>query len=72
MCENRASGFLTRSDTNQPIQSQKTARGSKFWKFVEKELFHPCSENKGADRLCSYHTAELRLCFRTSKNLVLS
>ena len=23
-----------------------------------------CSENKGADQLCGYRTADLRLCFR--------
>ena len=35
-------------------------------------MYYPCSENKGADQLCSYCTADLRLCFRTSKNLVSS
>ena len=28
--ENRASGFLTRSDTNRPVQSQKQARSLKY------------------------------------------
>ena len=27
-------------------------------------MYYPCSENKGADQLCSYCTADLRLCFR--------
>ena len=27
----------------------------------------PCSENKGADQLCGYHTADLHLCFRICK-----
>ena len=29
-----------------------------------------CSENKGADQLCSYCTPDLRLCFRICKSLV--
>ena len=29
-------------------------------------------ENKGADQLCSYCTADLRLCFRLDKNLFFS
>ena len=29
--ENLSSGFLTRSDTNQLVQSQKKARSLKFW-----------------------------------------
>ena len=31
-----------------------------------------CSENKGADQLCSYCTADLRLCFRIGKIPVFS
>ena len=31
-----------------------------------------CSENKGADQLCSYCTADLRLCFCIDKNPVFS
>ena len=34
--------FLTRSDTNLPVQSQK-ARTLKFWKYVEEKLFYMCS-----------------------------
>ena len=30
------------------------------------------SENKGADQLCSYCTADLRLCFRICRNPVFS
>ena len=49
------------------------ARSSlKFWILVEEELYYPNSENKGADQLCSYCTADLRLCFRTGKNLLFS
>ena len=37
------------------------------WKFCiqkVKELYLPCSENKGADQLRGYREADLRLCFR--------
>ena len=72
MRENRFSGFQTRSDTNQPVQLQKMARTLKFWMVREEELYYPCSENKGADQLCSYCTADLRLYFRIGKNVVFS
>ena len=62
----------TRSDTNRAVQSQKQARGLKFWLEVEEELYYPCSENKGADQLCSYCTADLCLCFCLSILLVFS
>ena len=71
MRENRASGFLTRSDTNRPVHPQEKARLLKFWVQVEEELSYPCSKNKGADQLCSYCTADLRLCFRIGKSLFL-
>ena len=45
------------------MQSQKQARSLKFWVKVEETLYYLCSENKGADQLCSYCTADLRLCF---------
>ena len=32
--EKRSSGFPTRSNTNQPVQSQKVARG---WEFLDLE-----------------------------------
>ena len=35
-------------------------------------MYYLCSENKGADQLCSYYTADLHLCFRLGKNLVFS
>ena len=47
MRENRSSGFLTRSDTNQSVQSQKKARSLEFWIYVEEEIYYPCSENIG-------------------------
>ena len=35
-------------------------------------MYYPCSENKDADQLRSYCEADLRLCFRISKNPVFS
>ena len=57
-------GFSTRSDTYRTVQSQNMARGLRF-KIKEVEGFYNlCSENKGADQLCGYLTANLSLCFR--------
>ena len=53
----------TRSDTNRAVQSQKMVRGWKFWIYKVEELYYPCSENKGTDRLRSYCEADLRLWF---------
>ena len=58
------------SDTNWPVQSQKTARSLKFWIKIVGELCYPCSENKGADQLRGYCEADLRLCFRICRLLV--
>ena len=66
MQENQSSGFPTWSDTNQPAQSQKMARILKFW-INEEELYYLSSENKGADQLYNYCTADLRLCFYIGK-----
>ena len=55
--------FPTRSDTNRPVQSQKKARSLKFRIEQEEGLYYLSSENKDADRLCGYCTADLRLCF---------
>ena len=68
--ENRSSGFPTLSDTNRLVQSQKIARSLKFRLMEEEELYYPCSENKGADQLCSYCTADLRLSFHIGNNPV--
>ena len=38
----------------------------------EEGFFYLCSENKGADQLCGYREADLRLCFRICKNPVFS
>ena len=39
--------FLNSYDTNPVVQSQKVARGWKFWFEKVKELYYLCSENKG-------------------------
>ena len=57
-------GFLARSDTNRAVHPQKMARGLKIQIEKVEGLYYLCSENKGADQLCSYCTADLRLCFR--------
>ena len=62
--------FPNRSDTNQAVQSQKMARSLKFWDYLEKELYYPSSENKGADQLRGNREADLRLCFRLCRFLV--
>ena len=40
---------------------KKTARSLKI-SDLRRGLVHPCSENKGADQLCCYCTADLWLC----------
>ena len=62
--------FPSRSDTNRPVQSQKTARSMKFRIKEVEGLYYPCSENKGADQLRGYREADLRLCFRICRLLV--
>ena len=53
----------TRSNTGQPVQSQKMTRSLKVWKV--EELYYPSSENDGADQLRS--EADLRVRFRIGK-----
>ena len=62
--------FPNRSDTNRPVQAQKTARSLKFRIYAEEELYYPSSENKDADQLRGYREADLRLCFRLCRLLV--
>ena len=62
----------TWSDTNPAVQLQKMAKGLKFWIKKVESLPYLCSENKGADQLCGYREADLRLCFRICKMLVFS
>ena len=44
------------------------ARCSKFRIYEVEGLYYQCSQNKGADQLCGYREADLRLCFRICKN----
>ena len=46
------------------------ARSLELLIYEEEGLYYPCSENKGTDQLCSYCTADLRLCFRIGKNAI--
>ena len=48
----------------------KMAKGWKFWIKEVEGLYYPCSENKGADQLCGYRAADLRLCFHICKKQV--
>ena len=64
--------FPNMSDTNQAVQSQKTARSMKFCIYEAEGLYYPCSENKGADQLRGHREADLRLCFRICRLLVFS
>ena len=66
------SGFPTWSDTNRAVKAQNMARRSKFRIKIEEGLHYPCGENKGADQLRSYCTADLRPCFRKGKKPVFS
>ena len=50
------------------MQSQKQVRSLKF--RILEGSYYLCSENKGADQLCSYCTADLRLCFLLCRLLV--
>ena len=52
---------------NWSVEYRKMARCLNFCIQVEKELYYLCSENKGADQLCSNCTADLRLFFRRGK-----
>ena len=50
--------------------AQKMARDLKF--RIKEVGEYLCSENKVADQLCDYRTADLRLCFRICKKAVFS
>ena len=65
--KNLSLGFLTRSDTNWAVQSQKVARGLEVWIWEVEGLYNLCSENSDADQLGSFRAADLRLCFRICK-----
>ena len=57
-------------NTNRAVQPQKIVRGFKFWIYEVEGLFYLCSEKKGADQLCDYGKADLRLCFSIGENQV--
>ena len=44
------------------------ARGLKFRILKVEALYYLCSKNKGADQLCGYCEADLRLCFAYAKS----
>ena len=48
------------------------ARSLKFGIKEEDQVYHPCSENKGADQSRGYREADLRLCFHICRLLVFS
>ena len=68
--ENLSSGHLTRSDTNQVVQLLKMARLSALESGGI--VYYLYRENKDADQLRDYRTADLHLCFRICKNWVIS
>ena len=72
LCVRKKIGFPTRSNTNQPVQSQKTARSLKLRLKEEEGLYNPCSENKGADQLHSYCTCRLLVYSSGDSYLTLS
>ena len=53
-------------------KAQKVARGWKFWMLKVKELYYPCSENKGIDQLRSYWEADLPPWYRIYRLFVFS
>ena len=65
-------GVSDRSDINWSVNSQEKARSLKFVTYDEEKCYYPRSENKGANQLCSYCTADLRLCFCIGNNPVFS
>ena len=56
-------GVFDQVHTNRAVQPQNMARGLKFRIKEEDGLYYLCSENKCADQLCDYRTADLRLFF---------
>ena len=64
--------LLIKSYSYRAVQAQRMARSLEFRFQKDEGLYFPSSENKGADQLCSYCTADLRLCFRIYTNHVSS
>ena len=54
-------GFSINSDTNQAVQLHNIVRSLKFKIQLEETSNYLWSENKGADQLCTYYTADLSL-----------
>ena len=52
-----------RPDPTHTVQPQEMARGLKFFIWEVEGLQFHCSENIGADQLCSYCAADQQLCF---------
>ena len=60
--------FPTRSDIKRAVQPQKMAKCLKFWIWEVEELYCLCNENKDADQMCHYRTADLRVfAYATSR-----
>ena len=72
VAKNLSLGFPAMSNTNQPVQLQKMARGLKFGILEVEGFYYICSVNKGADQLRSYSTADLCLCIPICKRQVFS
>ena len=72
MGENRSSEFPTKPDIYRLVQAQKQARRLKLEFKKKRDCTIHVVKNNGADLLCIYCTADLRLCFRTCKNPVFS
>ena len=68
----RSSGFPTIFDTNRPVQLHKKDRSLKTRIYEEEESYYLCIEDKVTDELCSYCTADLRLCFHIDKIPIFS
>ena len=65
VCSSLSEPVFWVSDQVQHILSKKQASSLTFWiqVHVVGELYYLCRENQGADKLCSYCTADLLLFF---------
>ena len=67
----RTTWIPNRSDTIRTVYEQKNARALYLLDLESRGTYYPCSENKSADLFRSYCDADLRLCFRLRRFLVL-
>ena len=67
--KNKVFGISDQVDTNRPVLTRKKVRNFEV-KWKRNCTIVVASENKGADQLCSYCTADLHLCFRIRRLLV--